>query len=279
MNSPRVKWVELQDDGRAGERSTGPNHLQWMSGVKISNYSIFSSGSCSIPNLEAMQLRANPDLEVVPLRLLTHSQLEMVASTTDVTQIYGVFHSRSTGCVISAIDHDTAILFSTLSGSGQLTEFLNRRLGSNRDRILARLVYDGVLQIRSPDGCYVDGSAAHSLLGGPRASPQPLTTLHPIVRMSRDAVAHCALINFVDTLALSQRLYLYNRHPELCVFQRVSWIVRRCSAGWVYSNDGVGAASCGAAMSNSEQILRLTLGSVGVCAVCRQLCTRVTRSM
>ena len=38
------------------------------------------SGSCSIPNLEAMQLRANPDLEIVPLGRLTHSQLEMVAS-------------------------------------------------------------------------------------------------------------------------------------------------------------------------------------------------------
>lgn len=174
----------------------------------------------------ARAFRANPDLELVPFERLGAAERGWLAPFEAAPDTYGVLRpllpaaagARSTGFGVKSVDRDTALLFLTLREAGPLPAYLQRALGAGTARAVARLVADGVLEVAGEAG-FVHGAAALALLeggpadgagiagdgeGGGRTAALSLAAL----RYGQE------LAELLDApLALSERLYAYNRLP------------------------------------------------------------------
>lgn len=163
--------------------------------------------------------RGNPDLETLRLDQLTPPQRASLAHATAGHEFYGVLHSRRLDRAVSAIDQDTAILFHTLGQPGPLSARLHRTLGADRDRIIARLVYDGILEIRARDGRFVHGLPATAELF--TTPPVAVASLdHRLNEISRQAVSYAAELTYLGEPALADRLYHYHACPRTTAWEK-----------------------------------------------------------
>jgi hypothetical protein len=162
-------------------------------------------------------LRANPSYELVLFDRLVDGERELLANLRGEPGFYGVVRPRGepadapAGALsVKAVDRDTALLLYTLREPGPLPAYVEELFGHQAGRGVAQLVADGVLEIAQGE-VFVSGAAALRLIAdGAHASA---AAGGRIAEISRDALRYAEALPIDEALALSARLYGYNRRP------------------------------------------------------------------
>jgi hypothetical protein len=153
-------------------------------------------------------LRANSSYELVLLDRLAESERDALAGEDD---LYGVLRPRpGTSLQPRTASSDTALLFLTLCEPGRIPTYVRGRLGIDTDRVVARLVLDGVLEIER-NGEFVSGARAGDVVlkGGSIGGRGRIGAL------SRTALRYGGELAAVglSEQELALRLYGYGRRP------------------------------------------------------------------
>jgi hypothetical protein len=162
-------------------------------------------------------LRANPAYELVLFDRLGDGERELLANLRGEPGFYGVLRPRAeragapAGALsLKAVDRDTALLLYTLREPGPLPAYVEELFGHEAGRAIAQLVADDVLEIAQGEP-FVSGAAAlHLIADGASTSA---SAGGRIVEISRAALRYAEALPIDDALALSARLYGYNRRP------------------------------------------------------------------
>jgi hypothetical protein len=167
--------------------------------------------------LASATLRASPGYELVLLDRLRAAEREAVAAAGE-DEVYGLLRpAPGSGLEPRVVSPDTALLFTALAEEGPLPAYARAQLGPAAERTVARLVLDGVLEVRH-GARYLSGPEASSLLLGDRS----LAGRGRIGELSRAALRYGQALGEIDERALAIRVYAYGRLP-LSPFQRERW--------------------------------------------------------
>ena len=168
--------------------------------------------------------------ELVVFDRLSAVEREAFAELRRDPDFYGLLRPRQGGATIKAVDRDTALLLLTLREAGPLPFFV----GDSADEraSISQLVLDGVLEVNDTerDESFVSGIAALSSLERWRGhasgshsksvvvttlepSPRRDATLHPLARLSREALRFAAASGASDLASLTSELYGFHRLP------------------------------------------------------------------
>jgi hypothetical protein len=110
---------------------------------------------------------------------------------------------------MKSVCRDTALLFFTLQTPGPLPAYVTKGLGAGGHEAIAKLVLDGIVEIKSGDS-FVSGSEAYPLIFAEQPSPAAAGI---VGRLSAEAVQYAQGLDVTDSFQLSSRMYLYNTVP------------------------------------------------------------------
>jgi hypothetical protein len=157
-------------------------------------------------------LRANPDYELVLLDRLGAAERDRVGGGPEV---YGLLRPRPGSRPGSQLEprsasSDTALLFLTLREPSLLPSYVRGRLGRETDRVVTRLILDGVLEIEHRGEFVCGGRAADTILWDRSAAGSGR-----IGELSRDAVVYGQELTALGLTEdeVAGRLYSYGRRP------------------------------------------------------------------
>jgi hypothetical protein len=161
-----------------------------------------------MPAVDRLVFRANPRYELLPVDRLTGGERGVFADLVD-EDLYGILRPAP-DCRLQArsCSPDTALLFFTLGTPGPLPAFARRSLGADVDRVLARLVVDGVLEVATDDGFRSGSAAAGLVLPGSSSGGQGR-----IAELSTAALRYGQALVALPTEVLAGRLYSYGQRP------------------------------------------------------------------
>jgi hypothetical protein len=159
-------------------------------------------------------LCANPKYELVLFDRLPPGQREMLKDLKKDPSFYGLLcpvdHS---GLGVKSVSRDIALLFLTLQRPGKLPDYVRSMLGEGCNQEITRLVLDGVLAIER-EGKLLSGSEAAELIYAGNEGSSVLTAAEGFLeRLSLEALRYGQALGLTDRIALSSRLYNYNRMP------------------------------------------------------------------
>ena len=123
---------------------------------------------------------------------------------------------RARAQTVKAIDHSTALLYLTLREPGRLPSSMQTALGDELPAVVARLVLDGVLEIRCGED-FVSGPDAASLLG---VNIEPGTPRGRLAQLSHQALRYGQHLDIDDVQTLAGRLYAFNRSAVTSAWSR-----------------------------------------------------------
>lgn len=153
--------------------------------------------------------RANPDYELVAFADLPGGQRELLNDLRRDPGFYGVLRPRpGSGLGVKSVCHNTARLVRTLATPGPLPDDFRALPAIDREPLLARLVWDGVLQVEV-GGEFRSGAAA----AGPFGCGDTPSGEGGVARLSVAALRYAEHLAEADIVRLSARLYFYNRRP------------------------------------------------------------------
>jgi hypothetical protein len=153
-------------------------------------------------------LRANPRYELVLVDRLTKDERHVLGDLDD-DDLYGILRpSRDSELDTRACSPDTALLFFALREPSTLPAFVRKALGNDGERVLARLVFDGVLEVWTDAGFRSGPSAADLVLPGRSIAGQGR-----IADLSIAALRYGQALAGLSVEALALRLYFYGRRP------------------------------------------------------------------
>lgn len=163
------------------------------------------------------ELRANPAYELVLFDRLAAGERRALAALAREPGFYGVLRPREpAGPAVRSVDRDTALLFLTLREPGGLPLYALAALADAASRTVARLVADGVLEVRCGDG-FVSGAAALELFrsgSGDEAAGR-------LESLSLAALRAAQRLPLDDPERLTWCLYAFNRRPLTPRWQRL----------------------------------------------------------
>lgn len=167
--------------------------------------------------------RANPAFDLVLFDRLEPREREALADLRKDPDFYGILRPRepSAALGVKSVDRETALLFLTLREPGALPSYMTTMLGDGTLRVVARLVADAILEVEL-EGRFVSGAAALALfaLAGDRRSGQNGAGGR-LAEISLAALRYAQDLAEDDPLALSFRLYGYNRRPLTPAWKRL----------------------------------------------------------
>lgn len=160
----------------------------------------------------SVKVRACPGLTLVVRDQLSAADQDAFAAWQGKDSVYGVLvhRSRQDGAPI-AVSPEVALLFLTLTEPATVPRYAQERFGRHWRHTIEKLVLDGVLEIQTGTS-FVCGAAALPLLSD-SSSAQTLGQGGMAQCLSRSAVEYAAHLDLADPLALSLRMYHYNRIP------------------------------------------------------------------
>ena len=163
--------------------------------------------------------RANPAFELVLFDRLAPQERETLAELRKDPDFYGILRPReaSSALGVKSVDRETALLFLTLREPGPLPSYMRTMLGDGTLRVVARLVADAILEVEE-EGRFVSGAAALALFAERRTGNGAGGRLAEI---SLAALRYAQDLAEDDPLALSFRLYGYNRRPLTPAWKRL----------------------------------------------------------
>jgi hypothetical protein len=164
--------------------------------------------------------RASPRYELVLFDRLSPGERETLAELRKDPSFYGVLRpgEASAGLGFKSVDRDTALLFLTLCEPGPLPGYVAEMLGGAAARTVARLVADGVLEMRE-EGGFVSGAAALALVG--EEGDDVRREGGRLAVLSRAALRYAQALGIDDPMPLSWRIYGFNRRPLTPAWQRL----------------------------------------------------------
>lgn len=168
------------------------------------------------PEALARAFRANPAFELVLFDRLAAAEQEALAALREDPDFYGVLRPRpgSPALGVKSVDRETALLFLTLREPGPLPSYMTRMLAGGALRtVVSRLVADGILEIEletDEGGAFVSGAPALVRFGERRGGASGNGRL---AELSLAALRYAQDLALDDPLAVSFRLYGYNRRP------------------------------------------------------------------
>jgi hypothetical protein len=164
-------------------------------------------------------MRANPAYELVVFdRLMPAEQKTLEALGRDPDN-YGILRPRTGGGLsMKSVSRDTALLLLTLENPGPLPRYVTQSLGTDCDRVIGKMLLDGILEVEVA-GEMLSGAAAQAAIFGERAEPE--ATKSELAALSDRALAYAERIAVADPMALSARLYMYNRAPATLRWRRL----------------------------------------------------------
>ncbi|MEA2564309.1 MAG: hypothetical protein QOH06_5813 [Acidobacteriota bacterium] len=167
--------------------------------------------------------RANPAFELVLFDRLDPKEREALAELRKDPDFYGILRPRelSAALGVKSVDRETALLFLTLREPGPLPSYMRTMLGDGTLRVVARLVADAILEVEQ-EGRFVSGAPALALfaLAGDRRSGSKGAGGR-LAEISLAALRYAQDLAEDDPLALSFRLYGYNRRPLTPAWKRL----------------------------------------------------------
>lgn len=157
---------------------------------------------------------ANPKYELVFFDRLPAEQRELLKDLQKDPNFYGILRPLEKSRLgVKSVSRDTALLYLTLQQPGRLPEYVRATLGEQCDQEITRLVLDGVLAVER-DGKFLSGSEAAALLcDGQEELPATSAAEGFLERLSLEALRYGQSLGLTDSMALSTRLYGYNRVP------------------------------------------------------------------
>jgi hypothetical protein len=170
--------------------------------------------SSSSKNILDSVFVANPGYELVLFDRLPAEQRELLKDLQKDPDFYGVLRPLEKASMgVKAISRDTALLFLTLRQPGRFPEYARMMLGERCNQEITRLVLDGVLALERA-GKLISGSEAAALIcGGSEELAAGSAVEGFLERLSLKALKYGQSLGLTDRMALSMRLYGYNRAP------------------------------------------------------------------
>ncbi len=159
-----------------------------------------------LPDVLGRRLRLNPAFRAVSIDRLTANELLALGGVYGDSDLEAVLIPNRPPFSAKAIGGSTARFINSLGAPDQ-------PLGDSTppdNLLLIRLILDSVVEMEH-DGHFVSGGAAAERLS--LAPVDPATDLSALSRLSREAVAYGESTGITDPVALSARLYFYNRVP------------------------------------------------------------------
>jgi hypothetical protein len=158
------------------------------------------------------RFRASGQFELVAREKLTADERSSLGGVPETSAFYGVLRPTSSSVSYKLINRQTAALFRLLRHPTRLPDRI-RRMPDALDALM-RLILDGVVEIESGVG-FVTGPRAWaptrmSVAGG-NADLGPYRDVTG--QLSSAALRYGAALRLTDPLALSERLYFFNRIP------------------------------------------------------------------
>ncbi len=165
-------------------------------------------------NIQEGVFSTNPTYELVLFDRLPAEQREMLKDLRKDSDFYGILRPReNSGLGVKSVSRDTALLYLTLQQPGPIPEYVRESLGDRCNQEITRLVLDGVLAVES-DGKFLSGSEAAALMYADAGElPAAITAEGFLERLSLEALHYGQCLGITDRIALSGRLYGYNRTP------------------------------------------------------------------
>ncbi|WP_155613723.1 hypothetical protein [Paenibacillus peoriae] len=160
--------------------------------------------------MERSIFRANPDYELVSLDNLPPEERKNLEFLTSDPNHYGILTPRSSRLTPKSISKETAILFNILQHPDHLPNFVKETLHEQCNKLIAKFVLDGILEIQHGES-FVSGVNAYELLYGENQLPE--TADSRISQLSRQALRYAQFLEIDDVNQLTARLYYYNRIP------------------------------------------------------------------
>jgi len=161
-------------------------------------------------SLRESRLCANPAYELVLFDRLSPSDRQALEGLGRDPDGYGVLRPREdVHLSIKSVSRDMALLWFTLQSPGPLPRYVIQTLGEQCDQVIGQMVLDGILAIEA-DGEMLSGPAARALVCAEHAESGPESSL---AALSRRALEYAEALEITDAVALSARLYMYNRLP------------------------------------------------------------------
>lgn len=164
--------------------------------------------------------RANPAFELVLFDRLAPQERETLAELRKDPDFYGILRPREAMLGVKSVDRETALLFLTLREPGPLPSYMKTMLGDGALRVVARLVADAILEVEE-DGRFVSGAAALALFAPAGDRRTGNGAGGRLAEISLAALRYAQDLAEDDPLALSFRLYGYNRRPLTPAWKRL----------------------------------------------------------
>jgi hypothetical protein len=161
-------------------------------------------------SLRESRLGANPVYELVLFDRLSLSDRQALEGLGRDPDVYGVLRPREDAHLsIKSVSRDMALLWFTLQSPGPLPRYVIQTLGKKCDQVIGQMVLDGILMIEA-HGEMLSGPAARAFVCAEQAESGPENSL---AALSRRALEYAEALEITDAVALSARLYMYNRLP------------------------------------------------------------------
>ncbi|MEQ1690290.1 MAG: hypothetical protein ABMA00_03310 [Gemmatimonas sp.] len=152
-------------------------------------------------------VRASPDFELVPPPASGAARAGASADRAFVAVLRPV-SKRWLG--VHAVDAVAATLFRACRRPGVISRAMAKAMGPERNRTLAALVLDGILELEGEHG-FVSGADAHSMVF--RESVSLLPVASATARLSLAAMRYADALPIDDARSLAERMYLFHRLP------------------------------------------------------------------
>ncbi|MBB5220354.1 hypothetical protein HNP73_000275 [Amaricoccus macauensis] len=154
------------------------------------------------------EYRAGSAYRFVPVDRLTAEERSAVGNLADDPEIYALLIPLRDGAqTVKAIDSQTALVYLTLREPGPLPSLMRAALRDDLSAAVARLVLDGVLEIRT-GADFVSGADAVALLN---LDSNPSDPRGRLARLSIQALRYGQHLDIQNVQTLAGRLYAFNR--------------------------------------------------------------------
>jgi len=136
------------------------------------------------------------------------------------------------------VDAQVARLLFDLTCPNPIPSHLASRLGKSNNAVLARLVCDGLVEIKRTDGCFVHGADAAPEIFGDRLSKMDDGGVSRLDALSYAAIYYGLQLKLLGVERLARRMYQYNTVPTTSGWDRMFrapsdvefWLLQRKSS-------------------------------------------------
>lgn len=165
--------------------------------------------------LQRSRFRASPLFELVVFNRLSEDVQRDFAELSRDADFYGILRPREGNThTLRSVSCDAALLLLTLGTGSELPHFAQRD-DESLEGVLD-LVIGGLIEIEH-DGVFLPAESATQLL----AEPSRDMALHPLTRLSHDAIRFVASASSLGGSELTAALYQANRQPSTPQWERL----------------------------------------------------------